>query len=141
MKDTSKFSVKPYILKVDKPWGFELIFSDGSTKVTSKLLHVTAGRRSSLQFHDTKEEILTLISGEGILELEDSLGNIQKFNMELRKSYLILPNQIHRFSAGQTDCEIMEASTPEKGNTVRLEDDYKRGIETESDRQNARQKF
>lgn len=134
MKDTSRFSVDAYVMKVEKPWGFELIFSDGSAQVTSKILHVSAGKRSSLQYHDLKEEILTLISGSGILELEDKNGQVKKINMELRKSYLIVANQIHRFAAGQTDCEIMESSTPEQGNTVRLEDDYSRGTETEEDR-------
>ncbi len=139
LKDTSKFKIEPYVMKVEKPWGFELIFSDGTAKITSKILHVTTGKRSSLQYHEAKEEILTLISGDGILELENSNGEVLKFNMELRKSYLIIPNQIHRFAAGSEDCEIMESSTPETGNTVRLEDDYSRGVETDLDRKEARQ--
>lgn len=138
IKDSSKFLVKPYVMKVEKPWGFELIFSDGTAKITSKILHVDAGKRSSLQYHNIKEEILTLISGDGILELEDNKGEVKKFNMKLRKSYIIIPNQIHRFAAGSIDCEIMESSTPEKGNTVRLEDDFSRTTETESDRNSAR---
>lgn len=138
-KDTTKFKIEPYVMKVPKPWGFELIFSDGTAKITSKILHVTAGKRSSLQYHDIKEEILTLISGDGILELEDSNGEVKKFKMELRKSYLVVPNQIHRFGAGETDCEIMESSTPELGNTVRIEDDYSRGTETDIDRKTDRQ--
>lgn len=136
--DKSKFVTDPYVLKVDKPWGYELIFSDGSPKVTSKILHINAGKRSSLQYHEEKEEILTLINGEAILEIEDSDGQIQKVNMDLRKSYLILPNQIHRFSGGNIDGEIMEASTPEKGKTVRIEDDYQRGVETDEDRSEER---
>ncbi len=137
-KDTTKFKIEPYVMRVEKPWGFELIFSDGTAKVTSKILHVNKGKRSSLQYHDIKEEILTLISGDGILELEDSLGEVKKFNMVPLKSYLIIPNQIHRFSAGNEDCEIMESSTPESGNTVRIEDDYKRGVETDEDRKSER---
>lgn len=137
-KDTNKFKIEPYVMKVEKPWGFELIFSDGTAKITSKILHVTAGKRSSLQYHEEKEEILTLISGEGILELEDNNGEVKKFDMEIRKSYLIIPNQIHRFSAGSEDCEIMESSTSENGNTIRLEDDYSRGVETDEDRNSAR---
>jgi oxalate decarboxylase/phosphoglucose isomerase-like protein (cupin superfamily) len=141
MKDTGKFKIEPYVMKIEKPWGFELIFSDGTSKVTSKILHITRGRRSSLQYHEIKEEILTLLSGDGILELEDQNGQLQKFNMELRKSYIIAPNQIHRFSAGADDCEIMESSTPEEGNTVRLEDDYGRGTETDDDRKRDREKL
>jgi len=138
-KDTTKFKIDPYVIEVPKPWGFELIFSDGTAKITSKILHVTKGKRSSLQYHDIKEEILTLIGGDGILEIEDSSGEIKKFNMILRKSYIVVPNQIHRFSAGETDCEIMESSTPESGNTVRIEDDYSRGVETDEDRKADRQ--
>ncbi len=138
-KDTTKFKIEPYVMRVEKPWGFELIFSDGTAKITSKILHVNSGKRSSLQYHEIKEEILTLISGDGILELEDKKGVTNKFNMELRKSYLVVPNQIHRFSAGETDCEIMESSTPESGNTVRIEDDYQRGVETDQDRKTDRQ--
>lgn len=134
LKDTSKFKIESYVMRVEKPWGFELIFSDGKAKITSKILHVSAGKRSSLQYHEEKEEILTLLSGEGILELEDNTGEVKKFNMELRKSYIIIPNQIHRFAAGIEDCEIMESSTPESGNTVRIEDDYSRGVETDEDR-------
>ncbi len=139
MKDKSKFKIESYVMRVEKPWGFELIYSDGTAKITSKILHVTKGKRSSLQYHDVKEEILTLLSGDGILELEDSNGEVKKFNMEPRKSYLVIPNQIHRFGAGEADCEIMESSTPENGDTVRLEDDYQRGVETEEDRKTSRQ--
>ncbi len=138
-KDVTKFKIDPYVMEVPKPWGFELVLSDGTSKVTSKILHVTKGKRSSLQYHDIKEEILTLISGDGILELEDNNGEIKKFNMVLRKRYLIVPFQIHRFSAGETDCEIMESSTPESGNTVRIEDDYSRDTETDEDRKTERQ--
>lgn len=129
-KDASKFKTEPVQLKVEKPWGFELIFSTPKSKVTSKIEHVNAGKRSSLQYHDIKEEILTLLSGDGYLMLEDSSGNVKKVKMELRKAYHIVPFQIHRMGAGESDCEIMESSTPEEGNTVRLEDDYNRGTET-----------
>jgi len=134
MKDTSKFSLDPHQLKVEKPWGFELILSSKDSRVTSKILHVNKGERISLQYHYVKEEILTLLTGDGILELEDSSGKIRKFKMEFRKSYVIVPNQIHRIGAGAQDCEIMESSTPEVGNTVRLEDDYKRTTETPESR-------
>lgn len=125
---------QPYVLKVEKPWGFELILSNSDAKITSKILHVTSGKRSSLQYHDQKEEVLTLILGEGILELKNEAGEIEKFSMEPRKGYLIKINQIHRFGAGGVDCEIMEASTGESGNTVRIVDDFNRDIETPADR-------
>jgi len=132
-KDKSKFSTKPNLLKVSKPWGFELILSQEGSKITSKILHIDSGKRFSLQYHDEKEEVLTLLSGEALVYLEDPSGNIQKIPMELQKGYWIIPFQTHRVEA-QSACEILESSTTETGNTVRLEDDFKRGTETEKSR-------
>jgi oxalate decarboxylase/phosphoglucose isomerase-like protein (cupin superfamily) len=128
-KDTSKFSIKPNVQKIVKPWGFELILSTPTSKITSKILHIDAGKRFSLQYHDEKEEVLTLLSGEANIYLSDSNGQVQKTLMEQRRGYLIVPFQTHRVEA-ISDCEISESSTPESGNTVRLEDDYKRTDET-----------
>ncbi|MEK7472908.1 MAG: cupin [Patescibacteria group bacterium] len=139
-KDTAKFLVKPYVLKVEKPWGYELILTnENSKKITSKILHVNSGKRISLQYHDNKEEAITLISGSSILHIENGLGEVVKINMELNKGYLILPFQIHRFEA-ITDSQLIESSTAESGNTYRLEDDYSRGTETDDDRNTSRKK-
>ena len=90
MKNTSKFKIEPYLLKIEKPWGFELILSPTNSKITSKILHINKGLRISLQYHDIKEEVLTLLSGDGILELEDASGQVKKFKMELRKAYYVV---------------------------------------------------
>lgn len=125
--------MKPYQLKVEKPWGYELILTPPESPVTGKILHLNAGCRFSLQYHDKKEETLTLISGEALLILEDEKGQLQEIEMEQRKGYFIKPFQKHR-AKGITDCDILEASTREKGKTVRIEDDYKRRTETEEKR-------
>jgi len=125
------FSTTPFQKKVEKPWGFEIVFTPQDTKAVGKLLHIKAGCRLSLQYHDKKEETGVLISGQAYFLLEDAEGKIKKINMEPNKGYHIVPFQKHRYIA-ITDCDIFEASTPETGNTIRLEDDYKRPTETET---------
>lgn len=129
----SKFSTKPYQMKVEKPWGYELILTPSDSSVTGKIEHVNAGCRCSLQYHDKKQETLTLLNGEALLILEDENGSLQEIKMEPKKGYFIKPFQKHRFK-GITDADILEASTREEGKTVRLQDDYARGTETEEAR-------
>ena len=121
-----------YQLKVEKPWGYELILTPPDSPVTGKILHIKANCRLSYQYHDQKEEALTLIKGEALLIGEEN-GQLLETVMEPNKGYFIKPMQKHRLK-GITDCEIMEVSTPETGNTIRLEDDYARSTETEEDR-------
>lgn len=129
----TKFKIAPFLQKVIKPWGYEFILSSPQANVTSKIIHINEGARFSLQYHDQKEEVLTLINGEVLLYLEDQNGVLQEINMEPQKGYHIRPFQKHRCK-GITNCNILESSTKEEGNTVRLEDDYNRGTETEEAR-------
>lgn len=131
--DKSKFSIKPYYQKVIKPWGYELILTPEESPITSKILHLDDGKRFSFQYHDKKIEALTLIEGEALLILENEEGKIENIKMELNKGYYIRPFQKHR-AQGIKDCLIFESSTKEEGNTMRLEDDYSRGTETEEKR-------
>ncbi len=131
--DKSKFSVSPYSKRVEKPWGFELLVTPDNSPVVGKIAFTKAGSRWSLQFHEQKEETITLFSGEAEIWLESSGGKVEKIKMEEKKGYSVKPFQKHRFGA-ITDCWTFEVSTPEKGNTVRVEDDYDRGTETEEDR-------
>ena len=137
--DKSKFTTQPFTQKIEKPWGFELLFSPEDFPVTCKILHVNAGARFSLQYHDQKEEVLTLLSGDALLYLEDENGAVQKIKMVPRQGYAIHKLQKHRCQ-GVTDCEILDCSTPEVGTTFRLEDDYGRGTETEAIRKTRRKK-
>ncbi len=125
--------MKPYQLKIEKPWGYELIFTPKESPVTGKILHLKSGARLSLQYHDKKQETLMLFSGEAKIILEDENKNLQEIKMEPQQGYFIKPFQKHRCQA-ITDCDILEASTNEEGNTVRIEDDYARGTETEEER-------
>jgi len=117
--------MRSYFQKVLKPWGYELIFTPPESPVTGKILHLDAGKRFSYQYHDKKQETLCLLNGRAKIIIDDKI-----MKMELRKGYFITPMRKHRCWA-ITDCDILEASTKEEGNTVRLEDDYNRPTETE----------
>ena len=132
-KKSSNFSVKPFSQKVIKPWGYELIVTSEDSPVTSKILHLEDGKRFSFQYHDQKMETLTLIQGEAKMILENDQGEMEEIKMELNKGYFIRPFQKHR-AQGIKNSLIFESSTKEEGNTVRLEDDYSRGTETEEKR-------
>jgi len=80
---------------------------------------------------------MTLISGKAKLLIDGLYGEIKEIQMQLRKGYTVQVGQRHRVAA-VTDCEILEASTSEKGVTYRLEDDYSRGDETEQIRKERR---
>lgn len=126
----TKFTNAPYSKRVEKPWGYELIFTPEDLPYTGKLMHLNAGTRQSLQFHDKKVETYILGSGRGGVIIENSKGELEKIEFEQGKGYTTQVGQKHRiFSI--TECDIIEFSTPESGNTYRLEDDYSRPTETE----------
>src|SRR3989344_2288350 len=128
--DPKKFSLVPFVKRVEKPWGYEIIYTPDDAPATGKILHVTAGKRLSLQYHDVKRETLCLISGEALITLSNEKDEPVEVPMELNKCYHVVPGQVHRVMA-VTDIDFIEASTPELGNTFRLQDDSNRATETE----------
>ncbi len=128
--DKSKFKNTPFVKRVEKPWGYELIFTSEDLPYTGKLMHLNAGTKQSLQIHDKKIETYYLGSGRGGVIIENNHGEMEEVEFEKDKGYTTHIGQKHRiFSI--TDCDILEFSTPEIGTTYRLEDDYKRSDETE----------
>jgi mannose-6-phosphate isomerase len=107
--------------KVEKPWGFETVWAETDGYV-GKLLHINAGHRLSLQYHEIKEETVYVLSG--VLYVYDGHGNIAKLTPG--QVYHVKPNQIHRFGANECSVELMEVSTPHLDDVVRIEDDYQR---------------
>ncbi|NTU46975.1 cupin [Candidatus Roizmanbacteria bacterium] len=136
--DTSNFTVgEEFLKKVEKPWGYELIFTPPNMPFTGKILHINAGKRLSLQIHDKKEECYYLFNGRCSLVLENNTGELEKIELKPGIGYKVLVGQRHRHWA-ITDCDVFEVSTPEIGTTYRLEDDYKRPDETEQMRKEER---
>lgn len=128
--DKSKFNSSPYVKRVEKPWGYELIFTPEDLSYTGKLMHLNAGTRQSLQIHDKKVETYYLASGRGGVIIENADGEMEEIEFKQGIGYTTQVGQKHRiFSI--TDCDVLEFSMPESGNTYRLEDDYSRDTETE----------
>ncbi len=128
--DKSKFDSTPFIKRVEKPWGYELHFTPDNLSYMGKILHIDAGKRLSLQIHDQKCESWFIISGRGQMVIENKNGEMEEIELKSGFGYTTKVGQKHRL-AGITDCDILEVSTPEIGNTYRLEDDYARNTETE----------
>jgi mannose-6-phosphate isomerase-like protein (cupin superfamily) len=109
--------------RVEKPWGYELIWAHTELYV-GKVLHVNQGERLSLQYHVKKDETIHLWSGRLLLVLDEGHGRVER-QMAVGESYRVKPGTRHRMIA-LTDCDILEASTPELDDVVRLEDSYGR---------------
>ncbi len=138
--DKNTFTNDPFVKKVTKPWGYEIIFTTPDLPYTGKIIHVNAGKRLSLQVHDKKQESWQILHGRGKVIWENSSGELIETELEVGQGYTCKIGQRHRL-AGITDCDILEVSTPELGTTYRLEDDYKRPDETEDMRQEERKKL
>ena len=134
--DPATFSLEPSGRRITKPWGYEVLLTPPDVPYTAKLIHVHAGKRLSLQLHDQKVETQTLVAGRGILVLEGADGQLHDIDMRPGVGYHVAVGQRHRLCAApNADATIFEASTPELGVTLRLEDDYARPDETEQLRQ------
>ncbi len=131
--DPSSFTQDAYAKMVDKPWGHEVHWVPEDSPYMGKLIHINVGCRLSLQVHDEKQESWFLITGEAKVIWENSKGELTETVLEKGKGYSTSIGQKHRL-VGVTDCDIIEVSTPEKGTTWRLEDDYTRPDETEQQR-------
>ncbi|MCB9823111.1 cupin [Candidatus Nomurabacteria bacterium] len=131
--DSSNFTVDSYVRKIEKPWGYELHWVPEDAPYMGKLIHINAGAKLSLQIHDEKQESWLLVSGEAKVIWEDANGEITETILKKDVGYSTQIGQKHRL-AGITDCDIVEVSTPEKGTTWRLEDDYSRPDETPEQR-------
>jgi mannose-6-phosphate isomerase len=109
--------------RVDKPWGYELIWAH-SERYVGKILHVSKDHALSRQYHRQKDETIHLLSGSMRFEF-DSGGGAREVLLQPGDSMRIRPGTIHRMLA-LTDCDVLEASTPELDDVVRLEDRYGR---------------
>lgn len=109
---------------VDKPWGHELIWAH-TERYVGKILHVKAGERLSLQYHRVKDETIMLLSGRLVFEHFGEGEPPRKTELAPREPFHIPPGLRHRMIAVE-DCDIVEVSTPELDDVVRLEDKYGR---------------
>ncbi len=111
-------------LKIEKPWGFEIIFAC-SENYLGKILFIKKGEGLSLQYHRYKDETIFVKKGVLELEIQEHPGVIKILTMHPGSSFRILPKQIHRMKAIE-DCEIFEVSTPHMQDVIRIHDYYGR---------------
>ncbi|MGH7687758.1 MAG: cupin domain-containing protein [Candidatus Dormibacteria bacterium] len=110
--------------RVDKPWGYELRWAI-TDRYLGKLIHVNAGHQLSLQYHEHKDETILITSGALDLLLENDSGEIERHRLTPGMSARIRPPRRHRFIAVE-DTDLVEVSSPEIDDVVRLEDSYGR---------------
>ena len=111
--------------RVDKPWGWELIWADADAYV-GKVLFVRAGHSLSLQFHREKDESWYVESGKATLELGDAGDAVLNTEIVAQGAcFRYRPGTVHRVTAIE-DTTILEVSTPHLDDVVRLEDAYGR---------------
>lgn len=110
---------------VSKPWGHEEIWAE-TERYAGKFLHIRAGESLSRQYHLRKEETVCVLSGTLILEVGQGDG-LQVLTLQRGENYHVRPGTIHRFCAPvDSSVVLVEVSTPELEDVVRLEDKYSR---------------
>lgn len=117
---------KQFIQRVEKPWGYELIWAKTKDYV-GKVLHINKGHKLSLQYHRQKEETVFVQSGIMNLLIENEAGEIQEVLLSPGDSHHIPTGRKHRMIAVE-DCDVFEVSTPQLDDVVRLEDGYGRTV-------------
>jgi mannose-6-phosphate isomerase len=113
------------VRRVDKPWGHEEVFALVEGRYCGKAIHVTAGHALSLQYHERKDEVIAVQSGRAQLEVGPSEDALETFELAPGERVHLPPGVRHRITA-LTDVVLLEASTPELDDVVRLEDRYGR---------------
>jgi mannose-6-phosphate isomerase len=110
---------------VPKPWGHETIWAH-TDRYVGKILHIKAGHALSVQYHEVKDETVYLLSGELKYWVKlDGSDAMRDMHLSRGDAFRITPGTVHYMEA-VTDCDVLEASTPELDDVVRLEDRYGR---------------
>jgi mannose-6-phosphate isomerase len=112
----------------DKPWGHELIFAAIDGEYVGKIIHVDAGQSLSLQYHNEKDETISVISGEALIQYGPSTDKLVGGRFGAGDTIHVPPGVLHRITA-ISDLDFAEASTANPGwreDVVRLEDRYGR---------------
>jgi mannose-6-phosphate isomerase len=120
-------TLEPYagsVTRVNKPWGFELIYAVTET-YCGKLLVVNSGHALSLQYHELKDETIYLDEGLAEIEIGSAEGPLGREIVRPGRAFRIERGTVHRLRA-ITDCTFLEVSTPHLEDVVRLEDAYGR---------------
>jgi len=139
------------VTTVPKPWGHETIWAK-TDRYVGKILHIKAGHALSVQYHNRKDETVYLLSGvmrywvqsgpgqgaeggpsphrtagtgETPAAARSAIPEMSDVQLKVGDAFRITPGTIHYMEA-VTDCDVLEVSTPELDDVVRLEDRYGR---------------
>jgi mannose-6-phosphate isomerase len=113
------------VTHVPKPWGHETIWAH-SERYVGKILHINAGHELSVQYHNRKDETVYLLSGEIVYRVQPAGREVlDDVRLRIGESFRITPGTIHQMIA-LTDCDVLEVSTPEIDDIVRISDKYGR---------------
>jgi mannose-6-phosphate isomerase-like protein (cupin superfamily) len=110
--------------RVEKPWGHEIIWAH-TAKYVGKLLVLETGKRLSFQYHEAKDEWIHVLEGRLLLTLEDEHGVIVDRELGAGEGSWVPTGRKHRYTAIER-ATLIEVSTPELDDVVRLSDDYGR---------------
>ncbi len=110
--------------RVDKPWGYEIWWAL-TGDYAGKILHVDAGERLSLQYHERKHESCYLLTGRLILVQGPDADHLTETVIEAGHTWQNHPGLVHTIEA-VVDSDVLEASTPHLDDVVRLTDRYGR---------------
>ena len=110
--------------RIEKPWGYEEIWAETNSYV-GKIIHINRNQRLSLQYHEYKEETIMVLTG--VLRVWENEDDNDFKDLNQGEVYHVHPRKIHRFGATTFNpVTIVEVSTPELDDVIRLKDDYKR---------------
>jgi mannose-6-phosphate isomerase-like protein (cupin superfamily) len=122
--DSRPASGRVKVVTVPKPWGHETIWAQSDLYV-GKILHINAGQELSVQYHNRKDETIHLLSGEIVYRVQRKDEALDDVQLRVGESFRITPGTVHQMVA-LTDCDVLEVSTPEVDDVVRLSDKYGR---------------
>jgi mannose-6-phosphate isomerase-like protein (cupin superfamily) len=118
-------SVEPFVpRRVAKPWGEELIWAL-TDRYCGKVITIEPGRRLSLQYHEQKDEAILVVRGRLRLVLENERGEVEVSELGPGDAAHVAVGRRHRYEAIER-VELVEVSTPELNDVVRIEDDFGR---------------
>jgi mannose-6-phosphate isomerase-like protein (cupin superfamily) len=113
----------PY--RVEKPWGHELIWAK-TDRYVGKILHIEPGHLLSLQYHERKDETIFVLKGEIVFRVQKKgEGELVERPMKEGEAYHVTPGTVHQMEA-VVSTDLLEVSTPELDDVVRLKDRYGR---------------
>ncbi len=121
----SKASWTQEVRRIEKPWGHEEWFALVPGLYCGKALHIRAGHSLSLQYHEVKEETVSVQNGRLLFEIGPTEDALEAFELLPGEAIHLTPGTRHRMTAVE-DTVVLEASTTQLDDVVRLEDRYGR---------------